>query len=264
MRSKLTKDNNHRIGVFVLLGLFCFSCYACASVSKNNSEHITYLVERELGKSVAINVMQQWGLPVKNRSIQSYVNLVGHAVATHSRQPHPNYRFSVLDNPKPYVVGLPGGIVFVTTGLFRELANEAQLAAILAYQIALINDGVLMRSLAASPESEIFSVIDVKDISEAQQSALATAADKVNKALMGEPMKLSDNPSAWQSAMETLYRTGYYSGSLLQVAGYLSKEEASKYRGAMEAQQQSYVDIDELPVVAERFKKYLKRIEKTE
>jgi len=275
MRSKLIKGkewlvndlfipNSNRMGAVFLLGLLCVSCYACASASKNNSAHISYLVERELGKSVAINVMQQWGLPVKNRSIQSYVNFVGHAVAMHSRQPHPNYRFSILDNPKPYVVSVPGGIILMTSGLFSELANEAQLAAILAYQIALINEGVLMRSVIGSPDSDRLASIDVKNINEAQQSALTAAADKMNKVLMTEPLDISHNQPAWQSAIETLYRTGYYPGSLLQVAPYLSTEDASKYRHAMEDQLHSYGDIDELPVITERFKKYSRRIMKPE
>ncbi len=270
LANQLATSNRHRMGAIFLLGLFCFSCYACASVSQNsresqnNSEDISYQVERELGKSIAINVMLQWGVPVKNRSIQSYVNLVGHAVATHSRQSHPNYRFSVLNNPKPYAVGLPGGLIFMTSGLFRELANEAQLAAILAYQIALINEGVLMRSVITPHERDRLANIDVKNINKTQQSVLAATADKMNKVLMTGPIAMSQNQLVWTSAVEALYRTGYHPGSLLKIAPYLSKEEALEYQDAMEKQLQSYGDIDELPMLAERFNKYSKRMVKPE
>jgi len=79
-----------------------------------------------------------------NAAITKYVNGVGSLVANNSTLPIPysNYIFIVVRDDKTLNAwSLPGGFIFVTTGLLRILDNEDQLACILAHEVAHIELG---------------------------------------------------------------------------------------------------------------------------
>jgi beta-barrel assembly-enhancing protease len=63
-----------------------------------------------------------------------YVNEVGQKLAAVADRKLP-YEFVVLDNSVPNAWALPGGKIAVNRGLLTELANEAELAAVLGHEI---------------------------------------------------------------------------------------------------------------------------------
>ena len=93
----------------------------------------------QAGKILAV----QKALPAKH-PVSEYVQGVGTSVARNSTLPVPylNYIFIVLrDDQTLNAWSLPGGFIFVTTGLLRMLDNEDQLACILAHEVAHIELG---------------------------------------------------------------------------------------------------------------------------
>ena len=69
----------------------------------------------------------------------AYVIQVGNAVARGVKRPKIVYRFRVIDSPQVNAFALPGGHVFVYSGLLRVLRDESQLAAILGHEIAHVD-----------------------------------------------------------------------------------------------------------------------------
>ena len=67
--------------------------------------------------------------------VVSYVDEVGEALASRAKRKLP-YRFTILYNDKVYAASAPGGFIYITTGMMNFLDNEAELAAILAHEIA--------------------------------------------------------------------------------------------------------------------------------
>jgi predicted Zn-dependent protease len=61
---------------------------------------------------------------------------VGHQVARVSARPELPWTFAVIDSKVPNAFSSPGGYVLVTTGLLATLENEAQLAGVLAHEVA--------------------------------------------------------------------------------------------------------------------------------
>ena len=70
--------------------------------------------------------------------LNRYVNLVGKGLASFSSRPSIDWTFAVLDSSTPNAFSAPGGYVFVTTGMLKQLENEAQLAAVLGHEIGHI------------------------------------------------------------------------------------------------------------------------------
>ena len=49
------------------------------------------------------------------------------------------YYFTVLQSDERFALACPGGFIFITEGMINDLNNEAELAGILAHEIAHIN-----------------------------------------------------------------------------------------------------------------------------
>jgi hypothetical protein len=82
------------------------------------------------------------GLPSGRKAdLQTYVNTVGRNLAAQSARPTLRWTFGVLSDAKAFnATSAPGGYVFVTRGLLAAVENEAQLAGVLAHEIAHITE----------------------------------------------------------------------------------------------------------------------------
>jgi predicted Zn-dependent protease len=97
--------------------------------------------EYALGGAVALNWVQRGGglLPVDkaHEPLLRYLNTVGRNLGAQSPRPTLKWTFGVLQNEKAFdAMSAPGGYVFVTLGLLQGVENEAELAGVLAHEIA--------------------------------------------------------------------------------------------------------------------------------
>jgi predicted Zn-dependent protease len=99
--------------------------------------------EYALGGSVALNWIQRGGglLPVKeHEALLRYINPVGRNLGAQSSRPTLQWTFGVLRTTDSFeAISAPGGYTFVTLGLLQGVDNEAQLAGVLAHEIAHIS-----------------------------------------------------------------------------------------------------------------------------
>lgn len=91
--------------------------------------------EVAVGRQIAGNLLGAAPL-VKDKALQRYVNLVGRWVADQGERVDLAWHFGVIDSDDINAFAVPGGYIFVTRGLYRLLNNEAQLAGVLAHEIA--------------------------------------------------------------------------------------------------------------------------------
>lgn len=93
--------------------------------------------EIRIGRQIAGNLLGATPL-VRDNELQHYVNQVGRWVAEQSGRTDINWYFGVLDTEDINAFAAPGGYVFLTKGLYRQLNNEAELAGVLGHEIAHI------------------------------------------------------------------------------------------------------------------------------
>ena len=96
-----------------------------------------YSIEREmaLGKQLAEEVKRQVKL-VEDPIVTEYVNRLGQNLARNSDARVP-FTFQVIDGPTDYnAFALPGGFIFVYSGLIKMADEEDELAGALAHEIA--------------------------------------------------------------------------------------------------------------------------------
>jgi predicted Zn-dependent protease len=76
---------------------------------------------------------------LRDTAIAGYVRSIGRQLAAHARGPRYPYSFSVADYREINAFALPGGPVWIHRGAMAAAQNEAQLAGILAHEIAHID-----------------------------------------------------------------------------------------------------------------------------
>ena len=90
--------------------------------------------EVALGRQLALEVEQQAKL-VEDPIITEYVNRVGQNVVLHSDAKIP-FTIKVIDSDEVNAFALPGGFFFVNKGLLLAADSEAELAGVMAHEIA--------------------------------------------------------------------------------------------------------------------------------
>lgn len=95
-----------------------------------------YSLEKEiaLGKEMAAEVEREARL-VDNPMVAEYVNRLGQNLVRNSGAKVP-FTIKVIDSEEVNAFALPGGFMFVNTGLVLRAENEAELAGVMAHEIA--------------------------------------------------------------------------------------------------------------------------------
>jgi predicted Zn-dependent protease len=106
--------------------------------------------ERSIGAAIALQVIARYGGVYDQPDLTRYVNLVGRAVALTCDRPDIPYHFAVLNHDSINAFAAPGGYVFVTRGLLKQIRNEAELAAVLGHEIAHISQKHILEVIQRS------------------------------------------------------------------------------------------------------------------
>lgn len=125
-----------------------------------SSQGITPDQEYYIGRAVAAKIVSTYTI-LEDEELTEYLNLVGNTVAANSDKPDipAGYHFGVLDTKDINAFACPGGIVFVSKGLIDTLDSEDELAAVLAHEIAHINNRDGITSIEDSRKTSVLSTI---------------------------------------------------------------------------------------------------------
>jgi len=131
---------------------------AALGVAPATALAIGFSEERDLGARFALEARTQLTL-VRAPAVTGYLRDVGNRLASHLESQPFAYRFFLVRDPEMNAFAVPGGYVYVNSGLVLGVANEAELAGVLAHELvhvaahhvvrqeektALINYGTLL------------------------------------------------------------------------------------------------------------------------
>lgn len=172
--------------VFAIFGLVNY----CSSVTENpitgESQRVALTPQQEivLGQQGRKDVVAEFGGLYPNESLQSYIDDVGQSVVQQSEaseSPYP-FEFHVLDAPETVnALALPGGQIFITSGLLSRLDSEAQLAGVLGHEVGHVvarhgAEQLARRQLGATLVGAIGVAASGDDPQSARQAALIAQA----------------------------------------------------------------------------------------
>jgi len=91
--------------------------------------------EIKIGGDLAAMLMGAAPL-INDPAKQRYVNNLGRWLALHSERPGLPWKFGIIESDDFNAFSAPGGYILITRGLFDRMRSEAELAGVLAHEIA--------------------------------------------------------------------------------------------------------------------------------
>lgn len=164
--------------------------------------------EINVGRNVAARVLARYPLH-PDESLQHYVNLVGSTLALSSGRPELTFHFAVLDTAAVNAYAAPGGYIFVTRGALHAMNDEAELAAVLAHEIAHVAQKHIVKAMNITGGRGVGLGSLFSGISDPLRTGFATAVDKAVSILFEEGLDQQDEFEADRFALELLALTGY-------------------------------------------------------
>lgn len=130
MRTKVT--------AFLTATTLCMSGFAQVKELKPGFNLFSRQQDVQLGQEASAEVAKKMRI-VHNPQLEGYVTRIGQLLA---RSPHAGnwpYEFHVVYDKNINAFSLPGGPVFLNTGVIEACDNEAQLAGVMAHEMSHIN-----------------------------------------------------------------------------------------------------------------------------
>ncbi|GAB4483198.1 MAG: M48 family metalloprotease [Thermodesulfovibrionales bacterium] len=205
---------------------------AAVNVQKASRE-ITDEEEYYVGRAVAARILALYPLS-ENAQLTEYVNAMGLALSLQSEKPftYGGYHFAVLDTPEVNAFACPGGIIFVTRGMIRAAANEDQLAAVLAHEIAHVSHRDGIAAISKARWTEALTVIGAKAVREygphevAQLAGIFEGAiEDVFRTVVVDGYSTSQERQADQKAVGLLAKTGYDAAALKELLAAIPERD---------------------------------------
>lgn len=228
--------------------------------------------EITLGQAVAVEAFSRFGGEYHNESLTRYVNLVGQTIAEVSDRPNLAYHFAILNSEEQNAFAAPGGYIFVTIGLLKTLKNEAELAGVLAHEIAHVTQKHMLetirRSALLSNVSELTLTVLNKD-----PQMFSNLIDEITDKLFTKGLDKEKEFEADEYGIEFAYRAGYNPRGLRDYLVTLRSQEGrarsrffsthpdtSERIAKLDRLLRKYPDGDALPFLTKRFARYMQSV----
>lgn len=107
----------------------------CGSSSGGGFNLVSLEEEWQLGNQLAADIARQMPL-VQNASANAYITRLGQQLVSQTEMRQLPWNFHIVDDPQVNAFNIPGGHVYVTTGLIGAADNASELAGVMAHEIA--------------------------------------------------------------------------------------------------------------------------------
>jgi len=182
------------------------------------------------GRELSARILGKYPL-LRDRALTEYVNLVGRAVSLHSGRQEITFYFGILDTDTINAFSAPGGYVFITKGALKAMEDEAELAGVLAHEIAHITERHIVKeiNLRAPDESPITGFASlITGTTGSAEAAFTALIDRAYEILFEKGYKREDELSSDTIATILLATTGYDPTGLLRFLKKLKEKGYDK------------------------------------
>lgn len=175
--------------------------------------------ESTVGAQEHEKILQQFGGTLKDTQITSYVERVGQRVAKDTERPDVQYKFFVLDTATVNAFALPGGYVYVTRGILALANTEAQLASVLAHEVA----HVTARHSAERYSHGVVTSLGAAILSAALDNSTASQAASIGSELYITSYSRKQESQADTLGIRYLDRAGYSPAAMAEFLNNLAR-----------------------------------------
>lgn len=207
--------------------------------ARKGIEDLTPEEEYYIGRSVAARILGKYK-PVNNDRINAYLNQLGSYLAGFSTRPDTwnGYHFQLVESSEINAFAAPSGFILITTGLYKSLRNEEQLAGVLAHEISHVTLQHGLGAIKTSNLTQAFTLIGETALQESGKgqaisnldqltSVFSTSIDDIINQLVVSGYSRDQELNADASALEILYQAGYNPSGLTAFLDTLRNKSGS-------------------------------------
>jgi len=104
--------------------------------------------EIALGAKVHEELIKEFGEPLpSSHALTQFVENIGNQLVPFSERPEIPHKFFVLDHEMVNAFAGPGGYIYVTTGLLRQVGSTSELVGVIAHEVGHVSEAHAIRRL---------------------------------------------------------------------------------------------------------------------
>ncbi|HEW79610.1 MAG TPA: hypothetical protein ENH34_06595 [Phycisphaerales bacterium] len=214
-----------KLVLLIFSSLLCF-VYGGCSVNPVTGESQLNLFGSDIRNDVSLGrqwspqLEKEFGGVVENVSLGNYVNYVGLNIAQAGHAPNLEWHFKVLRHNSVNAFALPGGYIYITTGMLKKLNSEAQLAGVLAHESV----HVTARHTTVRMSEQIgLDILLSSVISEDTQRGLVQATSVVRR-IVALKYSRDDERQADTAGLGYMVKAGYNPYGMVETMQMLAEE----------------------------------------
>ncbi len=192
--------------ISVLILLFIFVSFV------EGANALTTAEEKKLGKQVLLDLQKNVNF-VTDLNVQGFVEKVGYSILNQVGPTPFEFKFYVINGLDPNAFAIPGGYIFVTTGLIVLADNEQEIAGVLSHEIAHVTHRHVAQMIERSKRLNIASMVAILAAMLAGRGGAGSQAGAAMAMATAEALALKYTremeTDADQSGLNYLIKAGY-------------------------------------------------------
>ncbi|MFQ5842112.1 MAG: M48 family metalloprotease [Thermodesulfobacteriota bacterium] len=182
------------------------SAYASLSVEK----------EKEMGRRLVLQIEKKLDL-IRDPTVQQYVDGVGNRILSEIGRAPYDFRFYVVESPDANAFAIPGGHIFLASGLIVMASSEDELAGVVSHEIGHIKARHIAKRIERSRKLSLVTLAGI--LAGVIAGGKATGAITAGSVATGQALALKysreDEREADQLGFQYLIKAGYDGRGLL-------------------------------------------------
>ncbi|OFZ66042.1 MAG: peptidase M48 [Betaproteobacteria bacterium RBG_16_56_24] len=190
---------------------FDFDLNKALSIAKKAQQATQTIDEPEeinIGDGIAANLLGASPL-LADVKAQQYVNHVGRWLSLQTERPDLPWKFGILKTTDINAFATPGGTIFITHGLLKELNNESELAGVLAHEMVHVLRKHHLAALQKGARMDIASGLAGEALKDKGNPAVMDKAIKAGTEVYARGLDKNDEFEADRMGIVIATRAGY-------------------------------------------------------
>ncbi len=135
-------------------------CSTLLSIFIRDAHSLTAEEEKKMGRQVLLEIQKEADF-MKDLTIQTFIEKLGYSIVDQVGPTPFEFKFYVIDALDPNAFAIPGGYIFVTTGLLVLAENEQEIAGVLSHEIAHVTQRHVAQMIEKSKRLNIATLAAV-------------------------------------------------------------------------------------------------------
>jgi len=211
----------NRVIMLALAGALALSAGCAVNPVTGDEELMFFSPENDakLGRQYAAPIEKELDGRIPDENLQRYINEVGQKIARVCHRPDLSYHFTAVETKMTNALALPGGYIFITRGLLKEMKTEGQLAAVLAHEVG----HVVARDTMAALSRQLSMTAIVAAAHVGGAPGRVTRAVDLTSAMLSLQYSREDEKEADLTGLSYMTQAGYDPNGIVQMMQILGE-----------------------------------------